>query len=499
MKELLSKPTILFYCIPFLFLLIYLRIFFADYAYLDEIHFLWHNTDNTNFIIFHSTGRGLAGLLYQKFFSSISTIGQLKLFRIFSLIGWMLTALLWTYLYKKWAELINLPKQIWWLGSLYAVCSVSVCIYIGWAACMQIFLGILAGLASGHILFINLYKQQKAVRLSNWIIVGALLLGVASLFFYQSSFGIFLIPFFLYYIQTKKAKPDRRVIIGVVFYLAVYLVYYFLFKYWLKVYHLEASNRTEIHLDFFRKLSFFFSGPLPSAFSMNLLFRPSGIFSQIFYVLVITIWLITTFKRNKHNSIATNILFMAMIFLLLGLIYLPSMIAEENFASYRTLFVFNLAVFIMVADSLLYLFKQEKYRRFFTIFMSLWLILTSFYTFNYQFINPLQKEYKVLRSFVQTNYKSGIRNVYFIRADKSLFRSTFHLNIYRDEFGVPSTYRDWVPEPIIKQMVFEITKNRKIAEEINVIQFENAELFNQSKPSLDSTTLVVNMNDLFHQ
>jgi hypothetical protein len=190
---------------------------------------------------------------------------------------------------------------------------------------------------------------------------------------------------------------------------------------------------------------------------------------------------------------------MAMIFLLLGLIYLPSMIAEENFASYRTLFVFNLAVFIMVADSLLYLFKQEKYRRFFTIFMSLWLILTSFYTFNYQFINPLQKEYKVLRSFVQTNYKSGIRNVYFIRADKSLFRSTFHLNIYRDEFGVPSTYRDWVPEPIIKQMVFEITKNRKIAEEINVIQFENAELFNQSKPSLDSTTLVVNMNDLFHQ
>jgi hypothetical protein len=88
--------------------------------------------------------------------------------------------------------------------------------------------------------------------------------------------------------------------------------------------------------------------------------------------------------------------------------------------------------------------------------------------------------------------------VYFIRADKFLFSPEFHTHVYRDEFGAPSTYRDWVPEPIIKQMIFEITKSRKTAEEISVIQFENAELYNQAKPTLNDS-LVIDMNALFKE
>ncbi len=494
------KPTkILFYSIPFLFLLIYFQIFFTDYAYLDEIHFLWHNNDNTNFIIAHTQGRWLGGLLFQKFFASITRIEQLKLLRLFSLAGWIVTTLTWTVLYKKWIELLDLPKQIWWLGSLYVVCSISVCIYIGWTACMQVFLGVIAGLISGHIVFRNLYKHQKEIRLSNIIVLSSLLLGVISLFFYQPAFGIFLIPFFLHYIQHKKAKPDRVMIIGIFFYLAVYLVYYFLFKYSLKAYHVEASNRTEIHFNFLKKLSFFFSGPFPQGFSMNLLFLARSIFSQIFYPLVFIVWLIITFRRNKHNTIAGNVLFIAIILFLLALIYLPSMIAAENFPSYRSLFVFNLAVFIMVIESLLYLFQQEKKRWIFAWVASAWLMLSGIYAFNFQYIYPLKKEYRVLRNFVQSHYRAGISRVYFIRADKFLFTPEFHTRVYRDEFGAPSTYRDWVPEPIIKQMIFEITKNRKIAEETSVIQFENSELFNQAKITPGSNSLIIDINEIFRQ
>ena len=85
------------------------------------------------------------------------------------------------------------------------------------------------------------------------------------------------------------------------------------------------------------------------------------------------------------------------------------MIATENFPAYRTLFAFNLAVFIMVTDSLLYLFQKKKQRLVFIWVAASWLILTAIYAFNFQFINPLKKEYRVLRSFVETHYKPGIR------------------------------------------------------------------------------------------
>jgi hypothetical protein len=55
-----------------------------NYAYLDEIHQLWHNDDNSNFLMFHTQGRWLTGLLFKKLFSSISTIEQLKYLKVFS-------------------------------------------------------------------------------------------------------------------------------------------------------------------------------------------------------------------------------------------------------------------------------------------------------------------------------------------------------------------------------------------------------------------------------
>jgi hypothetical protein len=232
---------------------------------------------------------------------------------------------------------------------------------------------------------------------------------------------------------------------------------------------------------------------------MNLLFKASSIFSQIFYPLVLLVWVTITFKRNRHNSFIGNVLFIGFIFLLLGLIYLPLMIAAENFPSYRTLFSFNLAVFLMVIDSLLYIFTENKKRRLFMLVVIIWLILTAIYTFNFQYINPLKKEYRVLRRFIQTNYNPAIKQVYFIRADKLLFTPQFHTHIYRDELGAPSTNRDWVPDPLVKQIIFELTKNRRTAGEIIVTQFENSELFNQAKINLTSNSLLIDMNQLFNQ
>jgi len=496
-----SQFEFIAYCsIPVLFVAIYFRIFFTNYAYLDEIHQLWHNDDNSNFVMFHSQGRWLAGFLFQKLFSSISTIDQLKFLRWFSFSGWVIAAFTWAIVFKKWVELFNLVEELWLLSVVYIVCCISVCVYVGWASCMEVFLAAIFGLFSTHVFFINLFRQQGKGRLISRVIPGTLIFGLISLFIYQPAFGIFLLPFLLRYIQSGKARPDRALIIGIGFYLAIYIIYYLVFKYLLQAYHLEAGSRTQMNFNILKKISFFFSGPFPQGFSVNLLFYAGSIFSQVFYPAVFLLWLIISFKRNRRKNFMHFVFFVSFIFLMLALIYLPSMIAAENFPSYRTLFVFNLTVFLMVSDSLFYLIKKEKARKIFTILGIAWLLLTGFYAFNMQYIIPLKKEFGVLREFFEKNYKPSMTSIYFIRADKFLFSPEFHTKVYRDEFGAPSTYRDWVPEPIVKQMIFELTGKRAVAEKTLVKQFENRVAFDQAATQItDSSNLVIDMNLLFNQ
>ena len=73
---------------------------------------------------------------------------------------------------------------------------------------MEIFLAVAFGLLSADILFTNLLKQGKEIHLPIKVILGSLFFGIVSLFIYQPSFGVFLVPFFLRYIEQRKAKPD---------------------------------------------------------------------------------------------------------------------------------------------------------------------------------------------------------------------------------------------------------------------------------------------------
>jgi hypothetical protein len=306
LSVLLQKESRIYLLIPFLFLLIYFQVFFADYAYSDEIHQLWHNRNSSNFVMFHEQGRWLTGLLFQEFFSSVSTIEQLKLLRIFSLTGWVFTTLLWSYLLRTWIIMLGWNLRMWWLGVLFMVCSASVAICIGWASCMEIFIGIMAALLSGHLLFKKLYLQQNGTRLPGPTLFLSLLLGVVSLFTYQTTFGAFLLPFFLHYINRKAAKPDRILVTGIAVYLAIYIIYFLLFKLSLQAYGMPASTRTALNLNLISKLSFFFSGPIPPAFSLNLLYSSSSILSQLVYILSFIVWVTSVFKTNKRKTVISN-------------------------------------------------------------------------------------------------------------------------------------------------------------------------------------------------
>jgi len=88
--KLLKKPYVAVVFSWLILTILFAPILYSDYAYLDDAHFLWHNSDHSNYTIFFSQGRWLTGILLNKFFFSISTIASIKILRVFAFVSWLL-------------------------------------------------------------------------------------------------------------------------------------------------------------------------------------------------------------------------------------------------------------------------------------------------------------------------------------------------------------------------------------------------------------------------
>ena len=484
-----------FLAILVLYTLIYFQTFTANYAYLDEIHQLWNNRDNSNRDMFLTQGRLLTGLLFSKAFVSLSTIEGLKALRLFSLGGWVLTTWLWTLLFARWVRTLGWPESTLWLSTLFVICSASVAICIGWASCMELFLAVAFGLLAGHVLFVATAKEGAPRRLPIGALLLSLSLGIVSLFWYQTAYGAFLLPFLCWFIKGR-GRIDRVLTLGVGVYLLTYIIYYGLFQLSLQAYEVPASNRTGINLDVLGKIGFFFSGPLPQAFSLNWLYSSSSVVAQALYIVVFLAWVVSVFRTDRGTTVAHKLRYLVGVLLLLALVYLPGMIAKENFSSYRTLFVVNLSVFILVLHDLFGLVRSERARKGWVFFLSGALLALGFYNYNVQFINPVKQEYAALSTYFRQHYTADKLTVHFIRADRKLFNSLYGTRVIKDEFGAPSSSRDWVPEPLIRQFLTEMTGSREGAQRVTVVQYESRDQYTQAGTGAGGKTLLMDANEI---
>jgi hypothetical protein len=447
--------------------LIYYPVFFADYAFTDEAHQLWYNNDRSNFVMFLNQGRLITGWLIDASFGNMDSVSDIKWLRIFSFATMILFIVLYAVLSKKLFDDLNIDRKVWALSVVFIPCSLSAAIYVGWASCAEIFLATLAAFLSGYFLFKKVNTRENYLQVSTFTLAISLFFALISLFTYQTAFGLFLLPFFLYFIKNKTSKIDRTIIIGVGFYLACYVVYYFLFKYSLKVYNVPPSTRASINIDPLGKLSFFFSYPLAQAFSFNFLYNARSILSQLFYPLVILFWVISLFMQMGKKNVGKIIGQLFICFALLILAYLPLMISIESFASYRTMFALNFLVFVMICDLLISFFKSDRIKAVVTGVTAVIFFAVAFYNYHFNFSKPVEKEYAALRTYFMDNYQEGTEAIFFVRPPVSLFKSAFGVNYYTDEFGYPSTEKDWTAEPLLKQLVFEKTKNREKPKQVS--------------------------------
>jgi hypothetical protein len=87
-----------------------------------------------------------------------------------------------------------------------------------------------------------------------------------------------------------------------------------------------------------------------------------------------------------------------------------------------------------------------------------------------------------------------------LRPPEDLYKAKYHINAYRDEFGVPLTFKDWVPEPMVKQVIYEKVHDKAVANKVEVVMFDysNVEGFNKQVALKEEHTMAINAPAIFN-
>lgn len=462
------------------FLFLGYQILHSDYLFTDEAFMLWHQQDHhTLFAYWGTQGRALTGWLEQWLFEACGRTANVKCIRLLSLGECMVTLVFLFFMLRRLQRKGGLPLsdlQIY-LTVAFVAASLSTTICIGWAVCTEIFIPILLSLAAGWLLYEAVQPSGlpgDPVRIPALITLSVLVLGVTALFFYQSPYPFLLLPCYLLFLTRKDGKIGRPVIVGLVYYFAGLVIYFLLFKYSLKASAMVASDRTELAFKPLDRISFFFSFPMNQAFNGNAFFDARSLFSQAMFPVLFLCWVALVFYSGRGQT-ARNIRYLLgmLAFWILG--YLPLLIAKESFGPYRTMLVLSVMVFMMLADAALPLIRSPRMRTAVSFVLIGVLLAAGAYHYKVYLADPLKKEYQSVRAAVRDGYTDRIREVVFIRASDHGFEKSLGIGSYKDEFGMPSTNKDWTPEPLVRQIVLELTGSRQRAEALRLVQYAGLE------------------------
>ena len=473
---------------------IFYPVFYAEYLYTDEAVQLWYFKTALNFHSSVPQGRYFSYLLFNGVFNSIHTIQQIRYARIFSLVGWIFCLPVWYVIITRIVSSNGLPKVIGQLSMVYMVCTPALAISIGWASCMELFITCTSGLISGYILYNGIRYKSGRTEVSATVLAASLLFGLVSLFTYQNGFGCFFIPFFIHLIAAKKGSG--KVNIGLCFSLVVFLIYYLLFQYMIRMYGMQITSRGNFATEPVKKLVFFVTRPLSEAFHFTWLSQDKSASGFVVYLALLGLWMTVYLIREKSKPLRDKLSYLILLMIFFILIYFPSMIVNENYSSNRTLFALNMAVFFLVSETLLNTIINKRIVLLLTGSLGLFFIANARYNFNKEFLDPLIIEYRMVKNYIGDHYEPATRWVYFIRPGEDAFEKKYGVVRSWDEFGVPSTAKVWTPEPLVRQLVFEKTGDRKMADSLVIKSWPNLRSFKLSRDTLMPGTLMIDMGTM---
>jgi len=476
----------------------------SEYLFTDEAFMFWHQPDDhLVFKIWASIGRIFSGWVKDWMFSASRRIADIRLIRICSVLQCFLATLSLSYVLRRLQKSgMAFSDGLVYCTVAFFAASLSSVVMIGWAVCADFFIPVIFSLFAGLFLYESLIKAgspEEGRRPVSFAGVSlAILLGIVSLFIYQPMYPFILLPFYGVYLLRKDGRLTRGMVAALLVYFVALGVYYLLFQWSLKATGVSSANRTSLGFDPLDRLSFFFSFPLNQAFNVNAFFFPRSVLSQAIAPVLLLAWVLYTFFSQRGRA-TRNLLYLGGMIVWWMLGYLPQLIAKESFGPYRTMIVFNVMVFLMMGDVVFTLVKEERNRRILTAAVVAVLLIRGGYVYKNYIADPLSYEYKILRGNIRDHYTTGTREVVFILAPEDGFQSSFGIGPQKDELGMPSTYKDWAPEGLVKQIVKEMTGNRSEAAALKVDVLPGLAALKDPSLLKDPKVLVIDMPALLRQ
>jgi hypothetical protein len=485
------------------FLFLAYEVLHSDYLFTDEAFRLWQNSNRLDVILdFHSQGRAFGGMMCSWVFEQCHKVTDVKYIRLFSLAECLVFVLvLYGSLKRLQRRLLPaVSNELIYLSVSLVAASLSVANWIGWAVSTIIFIPAILSVVAGTILFESMERDPVKARFPRLLpLLAVILLSVAGLFFYQTPCSFLLLPFFLAFLTgaVPAAGGDRSFKIicwGVLIYLIILAIYLGLFRLGLLWTKMLPSDRTVLASSLTERLSFFFGYPMNQAFNGNLFFDVRSIVSQLIFPVLFLVWAVVVFRSSRKGAnsgplrlagqsgaagrpvIPGKIRHMISLRYILGLMafwvlgFLPQLAGHEAYAPYRTMLVMTLLVFLTLVYAVLSLLHSPRGRMLFTFTMVVALLGKGAYNYKVYLADPLGKEYNVIRQELRAHYNEHIQEIVFIRPHGDGFEASQGIRSYKDEFGQPSTNKDWTPDPLMRQLVYELTGSRQQAAALKVTQ-----------------------------
>jgi hypothetical protein len=476
-------------------LFIFLPIFYKDYIFMDEAREIWGYNSIPGYYLFVEEGRWLAGVMHRWLFSSIQTIHQVIWLRLLSLFGWLLCLPVWYAIIKREVANVKRYDYLPFFTCLYLITSLPFIVSVQWATCLQFFIGDTASILVGAIVLDSIRSGDKKLRMVFRAIILPLLLGVPALFLYQPSWACFLIPFLLYFINPMNFKKDRVLVGGMLVHLLVYAAYYLTYK---ASFHFFFNDivpdpRNELYISPLQKIAFFLARPLERSFRFTLLTNEDSPISKLTYAGMLLSFIVLSFVRFGKDKWLKAIEYMAVIGCIWVVSYLPGLLVKENYASNRTLMALNMCVFIVCLEMVLYFIKNKRVLQVAGLSLAMFFVLCANYNFRQAFLRPQVEETAALKNYIGRHFNKDIHTVYFIRPAENFVAEKYHVNQSMDEIGVASSFFTWVPDALVKQLIYEATGNREQALGVVVKQWAGKEEYIRSGQKTDSSTLLVDV------
>lgn len=475
-------------------LLIFLPLFYSEYIYTDEVAEIWEYNSIPGHQMFTDDGRWLAEQMHSWLFKTIDTIQEVTWLRLISLFGWLLCLPVWYSVIKRLVANVPAYEYLPFFSCAYLITSLPFLISVQWAACMQFFIADTVALLSGAIALkcIQFQHDKPGKRIAAGLASAALAL--ASLFLYQGAYACFLIPFLLYFLNPFTNRKEKVLVLGLTFHLVICALYFLLYKLTFSIYdNFSEPTRNSLFLQPVEKLMFFVARPLERSFRFTLLTDEENSISRLYYAVMLLSLVVLAFVRFRIKKWRLAVKYLAGIGCIWVISYLPPLLIKEYFPSNRTLMALNLCVFIVCVEMALWYIKNKQVLQIAGVAIICFFTLCARYNFQQVFLRPIVDETAALKAYFKQHFNSSVQTIHFIQPLEDFAAKKYKVNWSMDELGVPSSFADWVPESISKQLIYEATGNRQQAKAVTVKYWPSKEVYLKAHETLNSSILLVDV------